>query len=105
MTKKKLLAKVNAMAKAGKKEVDDPKHCRNCPKFTEIQMNNFKLRNFIMVEKKMTNYKFKSIVRGVRFKKSTYNRLKHQALKDDRSINELVERYCEKGLPKENGHV
>lgn len=46
MSKRKLLAKVNAMAKAGKKEVDDPKHGRNCPKFTNKQLHSFKVKDF-----------------------------------------------------------
>ena len=56
------------------------------------------------MEKKVSNTEFKSMVRGIRFKAATYNRLRFQALKDDRSVNELVEKYCKKGLPKENNH-
>ena len=43
MTKSKLLAKVNAMAAAGKKEIDNPEKGRNCPRFTKKQLDSFKL--------------------------------------------------------------
>lgn len=55
--------------------------------------------------KTISNDEFKSIVRGIRFKAATHARLVLQAKKDGRSLNSLVERYCEKSLPKENGYV
>ena len=56
------------------------------------------------MEKKESNKEFKSMVRGIRFKAATHVRLVLQAKKDGRSVNSLVERYCEKSLPKENNH-